>query len=151
MPSEQVIFVVFGIWLLVISVVTFWILKKFQGLVSGVKQENLIKILDKVLRSEAKNTKDLKALEKELKNLENEVTLHVQKVGLVRFNPFDELGGEHSFSLALLDGKDTGLVLTGLHTREKTRVYIKNIKQGKSKYALSKEEKRALDKAKRSK
>ena len=106
---------------------------------------------EKVVKKEAKNEKDIKALEKELKNLTNDVVLHVQKVGLVRFNPFDELGGEHSFSLALLDGKDTGFVLTGLHTRERTRVYIKPVKKGKSKQSLSDEEKKVLEKAKKGK
>jgi len=55
--------------------------------------------------------------------------------------------GDHSFSLALLDGKDTGVVITGLHTRERTRVYMKAIKAGKGEHELSEDEKKALAKA----
>jgi len=68
-------------------------------------------------------------------------------VSLVRFNPFSEMGGDHSFSLALLDAHLTGFIVTGLHTRERTRVYIKKIDGGKCKQDLSKEEREALKKA----
>ena len=71
----------------------------------------------------------------------------MQKYGFVRFNPFGDMGGDHSFCLALLNGKHTGFVLTGLHTRERTRVYVKHIKRGKSEYDLSKEERKALEQA----
>ncbi len=146
---EKVALIVFGIWLFVLSVIVFSIFNKFRKLTREVKKGNLISVLDKVIKAEAKNTKDLKKLTRNLNSLEEEVTLHVQKVGLIRFNPFDELGGDHSFSLALLDGVDTGIILTGLHTRERTRIYIKYIKKGKSEYELSKEEQKALLKAKK--
>lgn len=146
---ERIALTVFGIWLFVLSVVVFTIFNKFRKLTREVKKGNLIRVLDKVIKAEAKNTKDIKKLTRNLNSLEEEVTLHVQKVGLIRFNPFDELGGDHSFSLALLDGVDTGVILTGLHTRERTRIYIKYIKKGKSEYELSKEEQKALLKAKK--
>jgi len=72
---------------------------------------------------------------------------HFQKLGLIRFNPFNETGGNNSFSLVLLDGKNNGWVMTGLHTRERTRLYVKPIKNLKSEYELSDEEKKALEKA----
>lgn len=146
---EKVALIVFGFWLFVLSVIVFSIFNKFRKLTREVKKGNLIRVLDKVIKAEAKNTKDLKKLTRNLNSLEEEVTLHVQKVGLIRFNPFDELGGDHSFSLALLDGVDTGIILTGLHTRERTRIYIKYIKKGKSEYELSNEEQEALLKAKK--
>lgn len=146
---EKVALIVFGFWFFVLSVIVFSIFNKFRKLTREVKKGNLIRVLDKVIKAEAKNTKDLKKLTRNLNSLEEEVTLHVQKVGLIRFNPFDELGGDHSFSLALLDGVDTGIILTGLHTRERTRIYIKYIKKGKSEYELSNEEQEALLKAKK--
>ena len=76
---------------------------------------------------------------------------HIQKVGLIRFNPFSELGGDHSFCLAILDDRDSGVVITGLHTRDRTRVYIKDIKNGQSSLELSSEEKKALASAEKSK
>lgn len=148
---EKVALIVFGIWLFVLSIIVFSIFNKFRKLTREVKKGNLIRVLDKVIKTEAKNTKDIKELTQNLDSLEEEVTLHVQKIGLIRFNPFDELGGDHSFSLALLDGVDTGVILTGLHTRERTRIYIKYIKKGKSEYELSKEEEKALTKARKKK
>jgi hypothetical protein len=71
----------------------------------------------------------------------------IKKVGVVRFNPFKSSGGDQSFSIALLDSQDNGLVVSGLYTQEGTRVYTKPIKNLKSDYPLSKEELKALDKA----
>jgi hypothetical protein len=66
-------------------------------------------------------------------------------MGFVRFNPFAETGGDQSFSVSLLDANGTGIVFTGLHTREKTRVYAKPIVNGVSKSTLSKEEQKAIE------
>lgn len=69
----------------------------------------------------------------------------VHKVGIVRFNPFKDIGGDQSFALALLDGKDSGIVISSLHTREGTRIYSKPIIKGESeKYTLTEEEKQAI-------
>lgn len=68
-----------------------------------------------------------------------------QRMGFVRFNPFSETGGDQSFSVSLLDAQGTGIVFTGLHTREKTRVYAKPIVNGVSKSTLSKEEQKAIE------
>ena len=95
--------------------------------------------------------KDLKEnLEKicgELEKLKRESKFSIQKTGVVRFNPFSEIGGNQSFSIALLDGKNNGLVITSLYTREGNRIYAKPIIEGKSQYLLSKEEKEAMEKA----
>jgi hypothetical protein len=68
----------------------------------------------------------------------------IQRVGLVRFNPFEDTGGNQSFALALTDGGGNGLVLSSLHSRTGTRVYAKAIAAGRSDGALSAEEAEAL-------
>ena len=68
----------------------------------------------------------------------------VQRVGLVRFNPFEDTGGNQSFALALLDQHGDGLVMSSLHARAGTRVYGKAIAKGRSEAALSEEEAEAL-------
>jgi len=69
----------------------------------------------------------------------------IQKVYLHRFNPFDELGGQQSFILTLLDQTNSGIIITSLHNREFTRVYAKSIKEGQAlNTTLSKEEKNAI-------
>lgn len=151
MDSQTAILIFIGGWLSVISFILFRIYSHFRRLTREVKKGNLIDVLEKAVDNEARNAGDLKRLERSLNKLTQDVRPHIQKVGFVRFNPFSELGGDHSFSLALLDGTDTGVILTGLHTRERTRVYMKNIEKGKCKYELSSEEKKALTKAQKSK
>jgi hypothetical protein len=70
-----------------------------------------------------------------------------QRVGLVRFNPFEDTGGNQSFALALLDGEGNGLVLSSLHARSGTRVYAKAIREGRSEAPLSEEETAAIKQA----
>lgn len=67
------------------------------------------------------------------------------KLQLVRFNPFNDVGGDQSFILCLLDKTNTGVIITSLHTRDSTRVYAKAIKNGSCEsQSLSKEETKAL-------
>lgn len=144
-------FLLGGIWLLGISIVLFRIFALFNKLTKGVEVTDLKKVLEKVLSQETKNSDEIKELSKRADYLEEDGKLHVQKVGLVRFNPFKELGGDHSFSLAILDGEDTGVVITSLHTRDRTRVYMKDVKRGKSEFEISAEERKALAQAQKTK
>jgi hypothetical protein len=70
----------------------------------------------------------------------------IHKTELLRFNPFKETGGNQSFAIALLNGKNTGFVISSIHTREGTRVYAKPVENGAEvkEYPLSEEEKRAI-------
>jgi len=92
--------------------------------------------------------KNFEKFSEELEKIKKENTSNIQKVGIVRFNPFKEVGGDQSFSIALLDGDNSGVVITSLYAREENRVYAKPIKEGNSEYPLSEEEKEAIDKAK---
>lgn len=91
--------------------------------------------------------KNFEKLSKDLENLKKESKFSIQKVGIVRFNPFSEVGSDQSFSIALLDANNNGVVITSLYTREGNRVYGKSIINGQSQYSLSGEEKQAIDKA----
>ena len=82
--------------------------------------------------------------------LEENFLRSVQKIGVVRFNPFansGSTGGEQSFAIALLDGNDNGIALSGIYVQGRPMVYAKPIEKGSSKYALSDEEKEALSRA----
>lgn len=138
---------VVAVWLSGLTVFVVLQTRFFNKLVKDEKGKGLKSILDKILKEQKKSNKEISDLEKELANYREEGELHVQKVGLIRFNPFKELGGDHSFSLAILDGKDNGFIITGLHTRERTRVYAKEVKKGKSEIELSNEEEKALKEA----
>lgn len=72
----------------------------------------------------------------------------IEKMKLIRFNPFDDVGGDQSFILTLLDHDNNGILLTSLHHRSFTRLYAKPIKRGEGdNITLSKEEKSAILKA----
>lgn len=90
---------------------------------------------------------DFNAMVTEHNKLSAISALSLQKISMVRFNPFGDVGGDQSFSLAMLDGHDSGLILTSIHGRGGTRVYAKPIDLGRSKYSLSAEEKKALQQA----
>jgi hypothetical protein len=94
--------------------------------------------------------KNFEEFSQELKKIKKENTFSIQKTGIVRFNPFSGVGSDQSFSIALLDGKNNGMVITSLYTREGNRVYGKPIKSGQSEYSLSNEEKEAINQARNS-
>lgn len=71
----------------------------------------------------------------------------LQHVGVVRFNPYRDTGGDYSFSVALLDENGTGLLLTGLYHRDQTRVYTKEVRGWVSDQELMGEEREAIEKA----
>ena len=74
--------------------------------------------------------------------------MNIQKIGLLRFNPFKDTGGDQSFVLALLDNNDTGIVISALYSRLGTRWYAKKVAEGKGlEHELSDEEKKAISEA----
>ena len=107
--------------------------------------------LEEALRSQKDEFKtvehDIIGIRADMNILRKMAEPSIQKVSVVRFNPFGNVGGDHSFSIAFLDSKNSGVVLSSLHLRGGARVYSKPIIEGKSEYNLSDEEKQALEKA----
>lgn len=94
------------------------------------------------------HTRCLAKLDKQIVQLIAENKLHFACCGLVRFSPFQDVGSDQSFALALLDGKHDGIVMLSLHARSGNRLYAKPIVAGKSvRHDLSTEEQRAVDQA----
>ncbi len=81
---------------------------------------------------------------RDLDDISRHLAEAVQKVGLVRFNPFGDQGGSFSFSLALLNSSDSGVVLTSMHGRDQNRTYTKRVTAGKSEIPLTEEEQGAV-------
>lgn len=134
-----------AIWNILLQISVAKIKKKNAALFSG----NKVKNMEEILLSQAKNLKTLDKDIQELYGISNQVNnlsfrgLH--KTGIVRFNPFKEVGGDQSFAIALLNGKNSGIVISSLYTREGTRIYAKTIAAGKSeKYPLTEEEEQAI-------
>jgi hypothetical protein len=144
--NPLIIFIVSAtlIWLAVLTIFIVKIFRHYQNLIKGVNEGNLEKILRKILVDQDLKEKQILDINNKILILEQEGLKHIQRVGFIRFNPFNETGGDNSFTLCLLDGNSNGILLTGLHTREKTRMYAKKIENGKSKHELSKEEIKAI-------
>ncbi|MFQ3549167.1 MAG: DUF4446 family protein [Armatimonadota bacterium] len=90
----------------------------------------------------------------QIMNIQNKLSLRIdnciQHIGLVRFNAFDDVGGEQSFALALLDENQNGIIVSNIYGRQDTRIYAKNVKAGKCERALSDEETKAVNMAMKS-
>lgn len=82
-----------------------------------------------------------------VKTLDEDLTRCIQKVGIVRYNAFKDTGSDLSFTLALLDEHNDGVVLNGIYSREMSNIYAKPVKNGESSYTMSEEEKMAVQKA----
>lgn len=121
-------------------------LMKFMNGLSGVNIENVLEdCLDKVNFVIDKN----KELEYNINSIERNMYYCIQKVGVVRYNAFDNVGSDLSYSVALLDNNDDGLVVSGLYSRDSSATFAKPVNGGKSRYALSAEEIKAIDVAKK--
>jgi len=134
----EIFLVVLGVWNLTISYLLWRMAREFRRISKGIDKEQLKEVLS-----------GFEAIEKRLNKIEADGKFHFQKSSLVKFNPFAELGGDQSFSLALLDDENRGIVITSLHGRQATRIYTKVIGDGKVK--LSEEEKKAVKQATRAK
>lgn len=105
----------------------------------------LTKSLDEIFKRESSNQEEIEKLKVSISKLTKEGDFHLQKLGLFRFNPFKDTGGDQSFILALVDANNTGVIISSLHTRTGTRWYAKKVVKGKgSEYELSDEEEKAL-------
>lgn len=80
-------------------------------------------------------------------NIDNNIRKCIQKVGMVRYNAFQDTGSNLSFAVALLDNNNTGIVINGIYSRDGSNIYSKPIQQGKSDFVLSDEEKEAINQA----
>lgn len=152
-------YIILGLAVLAIVLLILWIVnivqirslkKNYKIFMTGKKakslEDTLIQRLDEVdylLKANADNEKNIKTIFQNMK-------FTYQKVGLVKYDAFHEMGGKLSFSLALLNETNDGFVLNAVHSREGCYTYIKEIISGNSVLVLADEEQEALDMAKNS-
>lgn len=138
----------------------------FLSLISFLKSAKLKRRIDNFMRTEnadnienmlseykavAENVdKHFEELKEDISSLKNQITPCIQKTAVVRFNPFEDVGGDLSFAAAFLDKNDDGVVISSIYSRECSYSYAKEIQKGDStKYKLSQEEKQAIENAKK--
>lgn len=136
------------LWLTVVTVSLLLMRRHYKRLVAVGGRRDLQSILEKVLDRLEEDRIDLSKIGEHLDKLDRQGEVYIQKVGLLRFNPFPDTGGDQSFILALLDRNNNGVVISSLHTRTTTRWYAKKIVNGRaSDVELSKEEEKAIKQA----
>jgi hypothetical protein len=141
--------VILAAWDAVLSYILFRAVRHYNKLSDGSGSITLSQVLERLLDSQSVQAKARDKLEKSLRKLEMDAQLHIQRVGIVRYNPFSDTGGSQSFTFALLDRKDNGIVITSLYARSGNRWYIKQVKEGHGiGLDLSREEESAIQKAK---
>ncbi|MCA9389868.1 DUF4446 family protein [candidate division WWE3 bacterium] len=144
--------------LLVVAALIFWVLlltlalwrqmKINRRLIGDDSARSLRKIVLEQMDKVGAMQVDLANVEDIISSATNANVSTVQRIGLVRFSPFEDTGSDQSFVLALLDGTNTGIVLSSLHGRDRTRMYAKKVIKGKcEEYSLSEEEQEAINQA----
>ena len=145
----------FSLWtaaaaLLFSAVLLVWLILlelRLRKLFRGQKAENLQNVLAEIQDSLKYFSEKEKEIDAFLEQVERRLGRSAQHLGVVRFNPYEGVGGDQSFSIAVLDEKKNGFVVSALYGREHSRVYAKPVERGESSYQLSKEEKDAIEKA----
>jgi hypothetical protein len=117
---------------------------RLQSLTQGGDESSLEDVLGSHLERVSQVVRDVDAVAARTGVVERDLQGSFGRLGLVRFNPFEDTGGNQSFALAMLDGRGDGFVVSSLHARAGTRVYAKAIGAGSSEAALSDEEAEAL-------
>ncbi len=126
--------------------------KLSEDFFAGKKGKDLEEVIQSQKKQISRLEKDIKELFDGYEKIYKMAFKGIHKVGVVRYNPFNDIGGNQSFVVALLDGDKSGVVITSLHTREGTRIFSKAIFEGGSlEGALTEEEERAIKMAKVSK
>lgn len=115
--------------------------KFMNKLGNGNDLEQMIRnYIDKVEKTDERNEEIINYCKK----IDNDIKGCTQKIGIVRYNAFKDTGSDLSFTLALLDKYNNGVVLNGIYARDSSNIYAKPVKNGESNYVLSNEEKEAI-------
>ncbi len=123
------------------------ITEKYNKLVKGIDRPNLEELLFKSLDELGDVKLNVEEVEKKIDILNGRLKGAVQKVGMIRYDAFADMGSELSYSIAFLDDRLNGLVITSIYGRDFSTTYAKPIEKGGSKYPLSAEEMQAIDRA----
>ncbi len=123
--------------------------KRYEKVINQVSDKKLEEILLDYYKKVERVLKENKEINDKINKVNHNMEQCAQKIGVVRYNAFKDVGSDLSFSIAVLDKNDNGLVINGIYSRENSTVYTKPIEEGKSKYTLSSEEEQSLELAKR--
>ncbi len=132
----------------IFSLIRLFILdRRLTNLLVGKRGGDLEAVIDEFVKTARRLDERTKMIAQEIDNINERLAKALQKVHTVRYNPFRDQGGNQSFATCFMDENGDGLVISSLYSRDKVSVYAKPLKNSKSEYELSQEEKEAIDKA----
>lgn len=123
---------------------------KYNKFMSGISDRNLEELINSCIENSNEVIGKNREIEKHINDIERTLMQCLQKIGIIRYNAFENMGSDLCFAIALLDSNDNGVVINGIYSRESSSTYAKPIIGGKSKYPLSAEEIQAVEIAKKS-
>ncbi|MDP4177936.1 MAG: DUF4446 family protein [Bacillota bacterium] len=143
--------VVFNIFLLILVIILFKAVrisqKKYRKFMKGADNKNIEQILTNIIDQTDIVNKNNEEVKSQLLMLNEKFDTCIQKFAMVRYKAFEDVGGDLSYSVALLDYNNSGVLLTGIYGRNESTSYAKPIDKGISRYDLSEEEQQALNDA----
>ncbi len=145
------VMIILGILILAILVLAIFVFRansRVNRLLQGKDAKSMEDTFKYLLEESRRMNDNQVIIEKTLHNLNARIRKSLTGFKTIRFNPFPESGGNQSFAIALINEEGDGFIISSLYSREKTSVFAKPIKGGKSEYELTEEEKKALDEAK---
>lgn len=146
---QVIVVLIIVFWLCILSMLVWKAYAHYNIIFKGSKDKTVTAVLEKLIKNNQAEQKEITEILGRISKLEKNSLTHIQKIGLVRFNPFKDTGGEQSFILSLLDSQDSGLIISGLFARSGMRWYAKQIENGKGvDHELSEEEKKSITIAK---
>lgn len=140
-----VVILILFVIVVVLSINLKKISKKYNKFMGGKNAKSLEKDIMGLYEDNKLIKTSMEKNRKDIENLYRKFEGAFQKIGIVKYDAFNQMGGQLSFSLVLLDENDNGFVLNSVHSTEGCYSYTKEIKNGLSEISLGEEEKKALD------
>lgn len=141
------LFLVLAIWVITLQLRMNRLVRHYNRVLSDSENGTLGEALDRYIEKLDDVSSQMDDLTQICEAVETRVRRAVQRIGVVRFNPFADTGSDQSFAVALLDQNGTGIVFSSLFSRSSTRIFAKPVVDGKSTHVLTDEEQEAIDQA----
>jgi hypothetical protein len=139
--------VVLSVWIVSLQVRLNRMVRHYNRLFSGTTFGSFEDAMDRYVTRLEETVGQVDSLTQLCQAVEGNLLGTIQRVGIVRFNPFSDTGSDQSFAVALLDGNGSGIVLSSLFSRSSTRMFAKSVIEGKSNHPLTDEERQAIEQA----
>lgn len=136
-----------AIWLFIVSLNLRRINKRSKAIAKAGENADFVGAVERSLNQLSLLSTELSGVKEDHTKLTHTLNSAVQRVGVVRFDAFDDIGGKLSFAVALLDDYGTGVVLSTINGRQESRSYAKFVKNNTSEFTLSAEEHQAIQEA----